>query len=102
MAEHLGKLEKHVVTTLTLYEDENDDHAAFFSLQRYLHKWGGEYLTKSSKEHIAYDFLFLHLYRKEVKGKYLDENFMKNWHRISKKEIESIAAYVRRSFYRTD
>ena len=48
--------------SLTLHVKQEDNLAAFFALQRFLHKWGGEHLTKYADEHIAYDFLFLHLY----------------------------------------
>jgi len=51
-----------VVKSLTLHVKQEDNLAAFFALQRFLHKWGGEHLTKYADEHIAYDFLFLHLY----------------------------------------
>ncbi|BDD86001.1 hypothetical protein [Desulfofustis limnaeus] len=57
----LSDLARKIVETLTLHEKDQNNHAAFFWLQRLLHKWGGEYLTKASREHIAYDFLFLHL-----------------------------------------
>jgi len=52
-----------VVKSLILHPDQNRNFAAFFALQRFLFKWGGEHLTAYSSEHIAYDFLFLHLYR---------------------------------------
>src|SRR6188768_2125727 len=65
-----AKLIDPVVKTLQLHSNQNDNHAAFFGLQRHLNKWGGEYLTNYSDEHIAYDFLFLHLYKAEV-----DERF---------------------------
>ena len=55
-----------LVETLSFHGDLNDNFAVFFALQSYLHKWGGECLTKYSREHWAYDHLFLMLYRQPV------------------------------------
>ena len=57
----LSKLIAPVVSSLTLHEKCEDNHASFFGLQRFLCKWGGEYSTVYSNEQIAFDFLFLHL-----------------------------------------
>ena len=62
---HFAPLVDPVVETLTLHENLNDNFAAFFFLNRSFH-WGGEHLTKYSRDHIAYDHLFLALYRLEV------------------------------------
>jgi hypothetical protein len=89
-----------IVAELTLHQDENRNLAAFFGLQRYLHKWGGEMLTKSSPEHIAYDFLFLHLYRQSIPTALESIEYCQQWQQRYAKRREEIAAYVRKSFSR--
>lgn len=88
-----------VVGSLQLHDNLNDNFAAFFGLQRYLHKWGGEHLTKYSDEHIAYDFLFLHLYR-HTPASYRHEEYCRAWDERYAPRVEEIAAYVRKSFRR--
>ena len=41
----LANLIAPVAEELTLHGSNDDNFAAFFGLQRFLHKWGGEYLT---------------------------------------------------------
>jgi len=54
---HFAPLVDPVVETLTLHENLNDNFAAFFFLNRSFH-WGGEHLTKYSRDHIAYATFF--------------------------------------------
>lgn len=89
-----------VVESLRLHDNLNDNFAAFFGLQRYLHKWGGEHLTKYSAEHIAYDFLFLHLYHQEPDERFRMEQYCREWEQRFAARDEEIAAYVRKSFRR--
>ncbi len=89
-----------VVNELTLHSSRNDNFAVFFGLQRYLHKWGGESLTKYSEEHIAYDFLFLHLYSHEPSEPFRNDEYCRQWQDDFLPEVESIAALVRKSFRR--
>lgn len=96
----LSKLITPVIETLTLHEAEEKNFAAFFGLQRYLFKWGGEYLTKYSEKHIAFDFLFLHLYRLDPPAEFSDENYVLQWNQDFRPSAETIAAYVRRTFRR--
>ena len=42
----LSRLIEPIERTLMLHVDDNMNFAAFFGLQRYLHKWGGEFCTK--------------------------------------------------------
>jgi hypothetical protein len=98
----LAKLIKPVVEELILHQSHNDNFAAFFGLQRFLHKFGGEYLTKYSKEHIAYDFLFLHLYSHEPPDSFRHAGYCLKWEREFLPEIESISATVRKSFRRIE
>jgi len=96
----LSNLSKPVIENLTLHTKEEDNFAAFFILQRFLFKWGGEYLTNYSEEHIAFDFLFLDLYRREPPLQFSDARFLEEWNQEYRDSIEPIAAYVRRSFRR--
>ena len=96
----LPQLADAVSRDLRLHDNLNYNFAAFFALQRYLHKWGGEYLTKYADEHIAYDFLFLHLYQHEPPAPFRMEEYCQAWQKEFAAEVESIAAYVRRSFRR--
>jgi len=89
-----------IIDSLVLHKDENANFAAFFALQRGLHKWGGEYLTKYSKEHIAYDFLFLHLYRLTPPLEFTDSRHSLEWEQRFADQSETIAAFVRNSFRR--
>ncbi|MBF2073005.1 MAG: hypothetical protein IGS50_04475 [Synechococcales cyanobacterium C42_A2020_086] len=84
----------------TLHSSNNDNFAALFGLQRFLHKWGGEYLTKYSKEHIAYDFLFLHLYSCEPPEPFRHNEYCLQWQENFLPKVENIAATVRKSFRR--
>lgn len=96
----LAECSCHVVKTLTLFDDPLKAFAAFFALQRFLFKWGGERLTKYSPEHVAFDFLFLHLYMREVTEEFSDERYMTEWRRFAPERIELAAAHVRQSFVR--
>lgn len=96
----LAKLVAPVVKELALHSSKNDNFAAFFGLQRYLHKWGGEHLTKYSEEHIAYDFLFLHLYSHEPPESFRHDEYCRQWQNDFLPKVESTAAFVRKSFRR--
>jgi hypothetical protein len=89
-----------VVETLVFYADDNANFAVFFGLQRYLHKWGGDHCTKYSEEHIAYDWLFLHLYRKDVPAAFRHSEYYIRWRREYEERQEEIAGFVRNSFRR--
>lgn len=83
-----------------MHSSNNDNFAAFFGLQRFLHKWRGEYLTKYSEEHIAYDFLFLHLYSCEPPEPFRQSEYCHQWQVDFLPRAESLAATVRKSFRR--
>ncbi|WP_435892811.1 hypothetical protein [Oceaniferula spumae] len=86
--------------SLFLSDDLNMNFTMFFAFQRYLFKWGGESLPKDSKEHIAFDFLFLQLYDKEVPFEFAYEEYNIRWCRELKARSELAAAHVRKSFTR--
>lgn len=96
----LASLAQPVIDTLVLHGDQNANFAAFFALQRGLHKWGGERCTKYSEEHIAYDFLFLHLYRLDPPQEFTDSSHSEEWIKDFAPKAEEIAAFVRNSFRR--
>jgi len=96
----LRQLIEPIVRTLMLHADDNLNFAAFFGLQRYLHKWGGEYCTKYSDEHIVYDFLFLHLYNRDVPDDFGNAEYCARWQREFEERKEEIASFVRNSFRR--
>ena len=72
--------------TLSFHPDLNGDFAVFFALQRSLHKWGGEHLTKYSREHVAYDHPFLMLYRQPVPKDFVDRGYDLRWEREIRKQ----------------
>jgi hypothetical protein len=61
----LSRLSHAVVSTGELHSDDADNFGAFFILQRFLCKWGGEQLGVDSPEWQAFAKLFLHLMDKE-------------------------------------
>lgn len=89
-----------VVDSLTLHDCEEYNFAAFFALQRYLYKWGGDRLTQFSEHHIAFDFLFLHLYRTDPPPQFANKEYTKMWEKTYKESIEEVAAVIRSSFRR--
>jgi hypothetical protein len=89
-----------VVEALSLHVRPEDNFAAFFGLQRFLFKWGGEYLTMYAEEHIAFDFLFLHLYRLDPPPEFSNDEFVAQWDRDFKDKAEQAAAVIRNSFRR--
>lgn len=96
----LERLIEPLVETLNLHSAQDDNFAAFFGLQRYLFKWGGERLPRESKEHIAFDFLFLHLYRLEPPARFSNEEYVSRWNREFIQSAEATAAHIRNSFRR--
>jgi hypothetical protein len=88
-----------VVDTLTLHPDLNDNFAVFFWLNRSFN-WGGEHLTKYSRDQIAYDHLFLSLYRHEVAEEFVCEEWNQKWRLEFLPRAEMVASYVRNSFRR--
>ncbi|MCS6776674.1 MAG: ankyrin repeat domain-containing protein [Chloroherpetonaceae bacterium] len=96
----LTALARFVVEELALHRSMNDNFAAFFELRRFLHKWENRYLTRYSREYIAYDFLFLHLYAHEPAEPFRDARYCYEWQEKFLPRAESIAAIVRKSFQR--
>ncbi len=96
----LQALAQPVIGRLVLHARESDNFAAFFYLQRFLFKWGGAQLDKLAAEHMAFDFLFLHLYRSDPPPEFQEDKYMTQWRRDFAPRAEEIAAYLRKSFAR--
>ncbi len=96
----LAQFSRSVVKTLNFYNVQEDNFTAFFALQRFLFKWGGERNTKYSEEHIAFDLLFLHLYKLEVPSCFANQGYVSRWNRDFKDSAETTAAFVRNTFRR--
>jgi hypothetical protein len=94
-----GELVRPVVDTLTFNPDLNYNFAVFFALQRSF-RWAGEHLTKYSPDHIAYDHLFLALYRHEVAEEFVSIKHNRDWQQQYLPQAEMVAGYVRNSFRR--
>jgi hypothetical protein len=97
---HFIDIIQPIVDSLELHDNQNHNFAAFFGLQRFLHKWGGERLTKYSAEHIAYDFLFLNLYRQDPPAEFSEKRYCDKWDSDFREQAERHAAFVRKSFRR--
>lgn len=88
------------VTTLQTSSNPNENHATFFALQRYLCKWGGEYLPESSREHSAFRYLFLHLYRVEIEPGFRCLEYWERWQARYAARADEYAAEARESILR--
>jgi hypothetical protein len=97
---NLTPLTVKLVATREFFTEPFDNFAAFFALQRYLGKWGGEYLTEFSEAHIVFCQLFLHLYREEVPSEFRIEDYYAEWQRKYEPIKEQLAAQIRRNFRR--
>lgn len=86
-----------VVSNLLFHDDDLDNLAVFFGLQRYLGKWGGEGCTPWSREHTAYRLLFLHCYRMEIPSSWALEEYNRRWKSDFEPRREQIAAAVRKT-----
>jgi hypothetical protein len=96
-ASNPGEVSGMVVKDRCFFEDDLDNLLAFFLLQRYLGKWGGEGLSESSNEFITFILLFLHCYRLEIPDRFRAEPYYTDWQREEVAKLESLAARVRRS-----
>ena len=91
----LAEWSTRFVRTLQLADDPLEDHAAFFALQRYLTKWGGEALSEQSREHLAYRLLFLHLYRTPAPAAFALGDGARHLRDLDLGRLEAVAARVR-------
>lgn len=91
----LPELTGRFVKTLKFSSDRNNNLAAFFALQRFLGKWGGEMLPESSRDWIAFKFLYLHLYRVDIPSEFRLAEHHASWARRHAHRAERVAARLR-------
>ena len=96
----LSDLTQPMLTTLTFYEREEMNFAAFFWLQRSFHFLDDDF-SKDSRGHVLFDLLYLHLYKTEVPERYRNEENCSRWQRECENRAEKVAALVRKSFRRS-
>jgi hypothetical protein len=95
----LATLSNRFIDSFRTFDDPLENLAAFFALQRFLYKWGGEYLTESSREHVAFRLLFLHLYRAEIGPEFTHEEYDRRWRQLTMDKVEQLAAEIRQCIY---
>lgn len=76
--------------------DVEVNFTAFFMLQRFLGKWGGEMLQPSDKHHTAYRFLFLHLHALPTPPRWAHGEYERTWQAIPPERVAAAASAVRR------
>jgi hypothetical protein len=96
----LSSLVEPVLEGRRFHSDPNDNLAAFFGIQRYLYKWGGEMLLPHSREHVAFRLLFLDVYRYEIPEKYRKEPYWQEWEDKYRPRQEHYAAIIRETLRR--
>jgi hypothetical protein len=71
--------------------------ALFFFLQRFLYKWGGEQLPRTSKHWKAFRSLFLLVCRHEVPKEFLctDVDAYSKWERVFKPRLEAVSQFIK-------
>ena len=87
-----------MVESLAFSESDEENRAVFFALQRFLHKWGGERLSFTSREWSCYLLLFLHLKDKPVPRRFAWPEDHRVGPRCSEAQITAAAARVRLFF----
>jgi hypothetical protein len=96
----LQSLVEPILEGRRFHSDPNDNLAAFFGIQRYLYKWGGDRLAPHSREHVAFRLLFLDVYRYEIPEKYRNEPYWQEWEDAYRPRQEHYAAIIRETFQR--
>ncbi len=86
-----------VIETLEVHSTLEENFVAFFALQRWLHKWGGEMLPESAPDHTAYRFLFLHLHAVETPERFIHDEYQARWLQTNPKRVAHHASLVRRA-----
>jgi hypothetical protein len=87
------------VESMSLQGSHQDNWAAFFGLQRFLHKWGGERLPITSKQWSCYLMLYLHLHDKPFPKGY--ESDHTGFDKPTENDLADAAAEVRDYFATT-
>lgn len=89
-----------IVATLAFPSDDAGCQAAFFALQRWLFKWGGETLPDDAPVWIAFWHLYLRVYRVEVGETYVARQHVNAWNALDPHSMEGAAAFARREVMR--
>lgn len=84
-----------LVRTLRLHPTAEENFAAFFALQRWLFKWGGETQSQGAADHTAFRFLFLHLHHLPTPIDFVNPEHEWQWLGIDRGMIAEHAAMVR-------
>lgn len=84
-----------VTQTLRIHPTTEENFAAFFALQRWLFKWGGEMHSQAAADHSAFRFLFLHLHHLPTPPRFVNPECQRKWHGIDLKVVAEHAAIVR-------
>ncbi|MGJ8649504.1 MAG: 5-methylcytosine restriction system specificity protein McrC [Opitutaceae bacterium] len=84
-----------LIKTGRLHDNDNDNLCAFFILQRYLCKMGGDQLREDSPERIVYYRLFLHCYKLEIPDAFKHSEYQGKWIQGGLINHEAIADQVR-------
>lgn len=96
----LCELTEAYVIRLKPHEWILDNLAVFFSLQRWLHKWGGEYEPETSRNNIAFRELFLELCQADIPEEFRHEECWKRWRQEFLPRQEECVEVVRDSYRR--
>lgn len=88
------------VSTLTFPPELLQNLAIFYSLQRYLGKWGGEYDLSTSRAARAYLRLFFHLYSVAVPARFQNLEYCREWACTFAPHLKSHLARLRRTWKR--
>jgi 5-methylcytosine-specific restriction enzyme subunit McrC len=83
-----------LIKTGILHDNDDDNLCAFFILQRYLCKMGGDQLREDSPERIGYYRLFLHCYKLKISDAFKYQEYHDQWVRHGQVNHEAIAAQV--------
>lgn len=84
-----------VARTMCLHLTDTENFAAYFALQRWLFKWGGEMQAPSAADHTAFRFLFLHLHHLPTPPEFLNPEYGRQWTNLDRQIIVAHAARVR-------
>lgn len=84
-----------VTQRLRLHLTGEENLAAFFALQRWLFKWGGETQSQSAADHTAFRFLFLHLHHLPTPPDFVNPEYERQWLGIDIAIVAEHAAVVR-------
>lgn len=92
----LGKLMKRVQRKRVGKLTELENHAVYFALQRYLHKWGGERLSRRSNVWRIFRELFFQVAELEVPKEFQDKLYQEQWEKKYVPRLQECIEVVRK------